>query len=75
MSYLALSGSFGYLCMGLRLLLMFYSFSAGIDFSVERVNVLRMRHVQLTCKYFKPELTIVILIHYKPRIAGAIPDL
>ena len=24
---------------------------------------------------FKPEFTIVIFIHYKPRIAAAIPDL
>ena len=29
----------------------------------------------LTLNPFKPEFTIVIFIHYKPRIAGAILDL
>ena len=34
-----------------------------------------MSHKNVLINPFKPEFTIVIFIHYKPRIAVAIPDL
>ena len=71
--------------MGLRPLEIFYSFRAGIDFRrqiltskvgprFERAKLL----FQTSLGYinpFNPEFTIVIFIHYKPRIAVAILDL
>ena len=68
----------------------FYSFSAGIDqnttsvdvifWSRKSISVLKGLKVQpfKSLKHFdpfKPEFTIVIFIHYKPRIAVAILDL
>ena len=41
----------------------------------QAVYIILLSRVYLTFNPFKPEFTIVIFIHYKPRIAVAILDL
>ena len=71
MPYLALSGSFEYLCYGSMAFINIFTFST---LDVYRCQILMSEvspHAERV-NPFNPELIIVIFIHYKPRIAVAI---